>query len=375
MQLSCYSDNEWQQKHLIRQRLIHNGSHVHFNSSDYLGLSKHPDIIKAAQEGLNTYGISSRGSGLVNGYYQAHQEFEQAFATFTGFAAALFFPSGYMANLAIAQSLTTHNDLIFYDQLSHASLIDSMRLGTAKTHRFRHKNITHLNRLIESKDAKNNRYILTNSVFSCDGALADLQALSGIKSKHQISLIIDDAHGLGVLGKEGRGTLSHLNLNPNNIFLASYPLSKGFGCYGAMLCGNHDTIHALIQFARTYRYTTAIPPLFATAGLMALDILQKEPWRQETLQKLIAYFNEHTTHLRKEPSSTAIQAFNVGDAEKALTLQKKLSDHGFLVGCLRAPSVPINNSLIRITLTVDHSEKEMNQLIELLTSEKDLCKT
>lgn len=367
MQLACYNETEWQQKNLVRQRVIHSGSDNHFNSSDYLGLSRHPDIIQAAQNGLAEHGVSSRGSGLVNGYYKAHEAFERAFAAFTGFEAALFFSSGYMANLAIVQALTTHHDGIFYDQHSHASLIDSMRLGLATTHRFRHKNISHLNQLLESKTVKNNRYVLTNSVFSCDGVLADLQALLDLNSTHSTQLMIDDAHGLGVLGEQGRGTLSHFNIPSNNIFLASYPLSKGFGCYGAMLCGKQDTINTLIQFARTYRYTTAIPPLFATAGLAALDILQRESWRVTQLQHIITYFNEQTKHLRRTSSPSAIQAFDVGDAKKALNIQKQLQENGFLVGCLRPPSVPINNSIIRITLTVNHSESEINTLVNLLT--------
>lgn len=367
MQLACYDEATWQEKSLVRQRVIHSGSDSHFNSSDYLGLSRHPDIIQAAQDGLTEYGVSSRGSGLVNGYYKAHEAFERAFAAFTGFEAALFFSSGYMANLAITQALATHHDIIFYDQLSHASLIDSMRLGAAKTYRFRHKNITHLNQLLESKIAKNTRYLLTNSVFSCDGVLADLQALLDLNATHNTSLIIDDAHGLGVLGEQGRGTLSHFNIQPSDIFLASYPLSKGFGCYGAMLCGKQDTINSLIQFARTYRYTTAIPPLFATAGLAALDILQRESWRVTHLQHLIAYFNQQTKHLRQTTSPTAIQAFNVGDAKKALSIQKQLQENGFLVGCLRPPSVPVNNSIIRITLTVNHSESEIKILVNLLS--------
>ena len=375
MQLACYNDTEWQQKNLVRQRVIHDGTQIHFNSSDYLGLSKHPELIKAAEVGLKKYGISSRGSGLVNGYSSAHQEFEQMFAAFTGFESALFFASGYMANLAIVQALTTHRDIIFYDQFSHASLIDSLRLGTAKTQRFRHKNHTHLNHLLASHNAQNNRYLLTNSVFSCDGVLADLQGLTTIANTYNASLIIDDAHGLAVLGKQGRGTLSHLNINPNGIYLASYPLSKGFGCYGAMLCGNHETINRLIQFARTYRYTTSIPPLFATAGLTALEVLQKETWRIDKLQHLITYFNQQAKQLRPACSPTAIQAFPIGDGKKALAIQEKLSAHGFLVGCLRAPSVPINNSIIRITLTVDHSEAEIDRLLELLINEEDLCKT
>lgn len=345
----------WNEHQLIRTRSPTSNPSYAFNSSDYLGLAKHPAIIHAAQHNLSHYGMTSGGSALVNGYHSVHRDFEQAFAAFAGFDAAIYFSSGYLANLAIFQSLMTHKDHVYYDQHCHASLIDGLLLSRVQRHRFPHRNYKQLTNLAA------NDTLLTNSVFSCDGTLADLPHLTTLLAQ----LIIDDAHGLGVLGKQGRGTLSHYAL-PSSVTLACYPLSKGFGGYGAMLCGKHEHINKLLQFARTYRYTTAIPPFFASAGLATLRILETEPWHQQKLQNNIEHYRQATEGLTIPHSITAIQAIPIGPAQKALHLQAALKEQGIHVGCLRPPSVPKNKSLLRLTLTTQHTIHQIDAVLSAI---------
>lgn len=363
MQLACQNLKQWQAQSLTRTREIQSDQLICFNSSDYLNLSQHPLLIETIKHSIDRYGINSRGSAFVNGYTTAHQEFEVAFAAFTGFEAGVFLSSGYLANLAILQSLNTADDTVVYDQLCHASAIDSLKLSQAKSIRYRHRNLEHLQKLLTP-----GAYIMTNSVFSCDGQLADLSALEKVATAYQAQLIIDDAHGLAILGNNGSGAIDHFNINRNNITIANYPLSKGFGNFGAMLCGSEQTIERIIQFARSYRYTTAIPPYFAATGLKTIALLESESWRQQKLHELIDYFNQKTKNLLKQQSQTAIHAIPVATPEEALSLKQYLATKGIAVGCLRPPSVHKNNCMLRITLNIDHTPAQIDQLIHHVQS-------
>jgi 8-amino-7-oxononanoate synthase len=364
MQLSSYCDKQWEQQHLRRNLRVSNENGIHFDSSDYLGLSQHPEILNAAAIGLRKNGLNSRGSAIVNGYKSIHQEFECAFAEFTRFEKAVFFSSGYMANLAIVQSLLSHQDAIYYDQYCHASLIDGLLLSNAKRFRYQHNNIDALQKKL--CDIYQNNYVLTNTVFSTNGQLCTLPSIIDLKSQYQLKIIIDDAHGIGVFGKHGRGSLHHLSIDPKDIAIASYPLSKGFGCYGAMLCGNAEYIDRIIQYARTYRYSTAIPPLFAAAGLQALKILQTESWRIDKLHELIHYFKQKSDGLNCIESSSAIQAILIGSNSKALHIQKACREKGVYVGCLRPPSVARNKSLLRLTVNTGLSKNDIDKVVHEL---------
>ncbi len=358
MQLACQDLKQWQAQSLTRTREIQSDQLICFNSSDYLNLSRHPVLIETIKKSIDQHGVNSRGSAFVNGYTQAHQEFEAAFAAFTGFEAGVFLSSGYLANLAILQSLTTADDIIVYDQLCHASAIDSLKLSQAKSTRYRHRNIEHLQQLLQPR-----AYIMTNSVFSCDGQLANLSALAKVAEAHQAQLIIDDAHGLAILGNKGSGAIDHFKLKRDTIAIVNYPLSKGFGNFGAMLCGPKQTIERIIQFARSYRYTTAIPPYFAETGIKTIELLKAETWRQQKLHELIDYFNQKTKNLLKQQSQTAIHAIPVTTPQEALSLKTHLASKGIAVGCLRPPSVHKNNCMLRITLNISHTLAQIDQLI------------
>ncbi len=364
MQLMTYSEKTWKDQHLLRKRHIAHDQALCFNSSDYLGLSQHPVVINAAQIGLTQYGLSSQGSALVNGYKKIHHEFECAFAEFTGFESAVFFSSGYMANLSLVQSLLSHTDTVFYDQYCHASLIDSLLLSRTQRIRYKHCDVTELTQRLESVSTQ--RHILSNSVFSTTGSLCDLAKLVALKTQYATNLMIDDAHGLAVLGESGRGSISHYQLDPTQFSIVSYPLSKGFGCFGAMLCGGKAVIDKIIQFGRSYRYSSSIPPLFAYAGLKVLEILQKEPQHQQKLRDRIDYFKQKTVGLNVIDSNTAIQAIPIASSAAAMALQHHLSSVGFEVGCLRPPSVPPKKNLLRITLNVKHSKNDIDCLIDEL---------
>lgn len=341
---------------------------VNFSSNDYLGLSEHPDVIKAFQHAAKEYGVGSGASQLVTGHTMLHQECETAFANFLQRDRALLFGNGYMANLGVIDALAQRGDHLYQDRHNHASLLDAGRLSHAKSQRYAHNDINDLTaRLLKQNNGK--KFIMTDGVFSMHGDSAPLTALTHVSREYNANLIVDDAHGIGVLGANGRGSLAHHNLSQSDVPVLVCPLGKAFGVYGAIVAGSEELIESCIQFSRSYIYTTALPPALAAAALKSLDILQSETWRHETLRALISFFKKTaTTHgLQLFNSDTAIQTIAMESPEHACETSKKLQQKGFWVYAMRPPSTPKDQSLLRFTLNVAHTEQQIKQLLEALS--------
>ena len=338
---------------------------LNFCSNDYLGLANHPRLKEAAVTASKTWGAGSGASHLVCGHQASHHRLEEELADFVGAQSALLFSTGYMANLAIPQSFLSRNDLLVQDKLNHASLIDSASLCRATFKRYRHNDINHLQKTL-NKEKYRRTLISVDAVFSMDGDQAPITQLSDIAEENQAVLLIDDAHGFGVLGEQGRGSYSANRLIPNGPRLMLGTLGKALGSFGAFVAGDRVYIDHLKQFARTYTYTTALPPAVAEASRTALSILQDEPWRQEQLHQNIEYFRKCVADIGLElmSSQTPIQPLVLGDEKNALAASQILENMGIWVSAIRPPTVPADTARLRITLTAEHKREHIVQLLE-----------
>jgi 8-amino-7-oxononanoate synthase len=343
---------------------------VAFCSNDYLGLADHPLIKQAMIDGVKTYGTGSGAAHLVNGHSIAHHQLEEELAEFTGYPRALLFSTGYMANLGLCQALLDKNDFVFEDRLNHASLIDGGLITGARFQRYLHNDVTSLEKKLTqvTHTADTETLVLTDGVFSMDGDIADLPALTSLCKTFNSRLMVDDAHGFGTLGETGKGCLQHFALDRNDVPVYMATFGKAMGTAGAFLAGNDDLIESVIQKARTYIYTTAMPAAFAEATRCSLKVLQDEPQHLQKLNDNIAYFksccNELT--LPVSASQTAIQPLLVGKDETAVNISQQLFERGFLVTAIRPPTVPEGTSRLRITLSAKHTHQQIDQLIDAL---------
>jgi 8-amino-7-oxononanoate synthase len=340
-----------------------------FCSNDYLGLASDPRIIDALKQGAETYGVGSGAAHLLSGHSIAHQELEYALAEFVGRPRALLFSTGYMANLGIITALLGRTDEIWEDRLNHASLIDGGLLSRARFRRYVHANVETLAESLTRRAATGMRLIATDGVFSMDGDIAPLPELATIATQHNAWLMVDDAHGLGVLGATGRGTLEHYGLKIEQVPILMGTLGKAFGVFGAFVAGDAVLIETLIQAARSFIYTTALPPALAMATLTSLRIVQTETWRREQLFEHIKQFRTYAAQLELPllPSITPIQPLLVGSSNQALAWSRHLETHGILVPAIRYPTVPKNQSRLRITLSALHTAKQVENLIDKLS--------
>lgn len=339
-----------------------------FSSNDYLGLATHPALITALQTAATHYGVGSGSSALIAGFTSAHQDLEKAFAEFLGRDRALYFGNGYMANLGVITALMQQrSDIIYQDKLNHASLIDAAILSKAKLIRYPHQQVDHLEKLLKEAPA-GKRLIASESVFSMDGSLTNVIRLAQLAKEHEALLMIDDAHGIGVTGKEGKGVAE--NLSQIECPLMICPLGKSFGCYGAIVAGSDLVIENILQFARSYTYTTAPPPALAAAALAALNLVRTEEWRREKLNNLIFYFRKkvQTLGISVLDSTTAIQSIMVGEASLAQRISQQLLEQGLFIRDIRPPTVPEGSARLRITLTVHHTEANIDRLLTSLMS-------
>jgi len=344
-------------------------SQVSFCSNDYLSLANHPDVIQAFKKGVEKYGAGSGASQLVSGYNEAHQALEEAFAKFLKRDRALLFSSGYLANLGVLHALMRQEDGIFQDKFNHASLIDAGRLSSACLQRYAHGDIEHLKLLLHKHTKKfNQKLIVTDGVFSMNGSIAFLDRLTEQAKLHDAWLMVDDAHGIGVLGATGGGSVEHFNLSQHEVPVLICPLGKAFGCCGAIVSGSEILIENLIQFARTFIYTTALPSAVACAALASLKIIQQENFRREKLNYLIRYFKQAASrrNLNFQQSDTAIQVFIIGDAARTVQMSEKLFARGYLIAAMRSPSVKKNQACLRMTLNYLHEEKHIDGLLNNL---------
>lgn len=333
-----------------------------FSSNDYLGLSQHPEVIKSFKQAAEDFGVGSGASHFLGAYNRFHQELELALAEFLNFPKALVFSTGYMANLGILGSLLQRRVAVFADKLSHASLIDGAKLNTDLFKRYPHNKLAYLEKHLTQSTSKQ-KFIVTDGVFSMDGDVALLPALIEIAQKFSSTLLVDDAHGIGVLGKKGVGICELFQCRPD---ILSGGFGKAFGCFGGFVASNEVIIENLIQFARPYMYTTALPPALAKAAYTSLLLLQAESWRREKLQSLIIYFKQMAQQLEIPilPSQTPIQPILIKNTEQTLALSAYLLQNGFLVNAIRPPTVPENTSRLRVSLSALHSEKEIDRLLE-----------
>jgi 8-amino-7-oxononanoate synthase len=318
------------------------------------------------QQAAAQYGVGSGAAHLVCGHHPEHHALEQALAEFTGRERALLFSTGYMANWGTLTALLSAGDTVLQDRLNHASLLDGGLASGAQFHRYRHGDLAHARHYLQR--SKGNTIIVTDGVFSMDGDIAPLTELAQLAHEHHAVLMVDDAHGLGVLGVQGAGTLQQLALTQTDVPILMGTLGKALGTFGAFIAGSDVLIETLIQRARPYIYTTALPPAIAAATRASLHIVRAETDRRTHLAALISHFKQHAARLNIPllPSITPIQPIMIGDSERALLLSQTLLDAGFLVSAIRPPTVPANSARLRVTLSAAHSIAQVDALLAAL---------
>jgi len=350
---------------------------INFSGNDYLGLASNNEVCDALHFGINKYGWGSAASPLVSGYYDMQQELETRFALWLNRPKALYVNSGYLANLAVINTLATCDTTVISDKYCHASLLDGIKLSRAKHLRFAHNDMLALQQRLIRLD-KNPNYIVTEGVFSMTGMPCPLDTIVKLNKQYQASLIIDDAHGIGILGESGKGIIEYYQQATQNIYCLITSLSKAFGTMGAIISGDEDLIDSLLQHSSSYRYATALPPALALATLKALDIVENESWRRQKLTFLISCFiNE--AKVRNLPlladDITPIKALQVGNNFLVLEFQQQLLNAGFFVGCIRPPSVPQGSARLRITINCLHTTDDILKLVNALVKLYECNKT
>jgi 8-amino-7-oxononanoate synthase len=362
---------------LYRQRLILDSAqgplvrvdgreYLNFCSNDYLGLAAHPRVVEAFRQAASEYGVGSGASHLVCGHSTPHHQLEEALAELTGRPRALLFSSGYAANTGTLTTLLQAGDNVFQDRLNHASLLDGGLHSGARFRRFGHNDTADLARKLET--AEGEKLVVVDGVFSMDGDSAPLADIAGLCQRHEAWLMVDDAHGIGVMGENGAGSVAAAGLNVEQVPVLMATLGKALGAAGAFVAGDEDLIEGLIQQARNYIYTTAMPPAVAAAALASLGLLRDECWRRQHLSALIERFRAgaEALDLPLMTSTSAIQPLLVGEAEQATALSQKLRERGLLIGAIRPPTVPAGTSRLRVTLTAAHSEAQVDHLLQQL---------
>jgi 8-amino-7-oxononanoate synthase len=344
---------------------------VSFCSNDYLGLANHLTVIAAFKQAADKYGVGSGAAHLINGHTRAHHALEDDLAEFTGRERALLFSTGYMANLGVVSSLVGRGDAVFEDRLNHASLIDAGLLSGARFIRYQHHGIQDLERKLAARP-RGEKLVITDGVFSMDGDIAPVPELAEVAAKRDAWLMVDDAHGLGVLGASGRGTLDHFHQDSRSVPILMGTLGKALGAFGAFVAGSEELIETLVQQARTYVYTTAPPPAIAAATRASLKLARQETWRREKLKCLIARLRRGAEQLRLPliPSETPIQPLLIGDAARAQILSNAVFEQGFYVTAIRPPTVPRGSARLRVTLSVRHTEDHVDRLLEALNAQR-----
>lgn len=343
------------------------GDYLSFCSNDYLGLANHPDVVAAFHRGLDAWGAGSGAAHLVSGHMRAHHALEESLAGFTARPRALLFSTGYMANLGVMAALTGRGDAVFEDRLNHASLIDGARLAGARLLRYTHADPKALDaRLAERRSGE--KLVATDGVFSMDGDVAPLEALSAASKAHDAWFMVDEAHAIGVLGPGGRGSVAAAGLQTSDVPILMGTLGKALGTFGAFVAGDEALIETLIQQARAYIYTTALPPAVAVAAQAALEIAQAADDRRERLLACVKRFRAGAAQLGFDllPSTTPIQPLVIGDNRAALEASKALRAQGILVTAIRPPTVPENSARLRVTFCAEHTEEHVDRLLDAL---------
>lgn len=338
-----------------------------FCSNDYLGLAQHPEAMAALQQGVARQGIGAAASSLVCGYFREHRELEEAFAQWQDYPAALLLGSGYMANLAVIQALLGDGGLCVQDKLNHASLIDAAHLAGAELKRYPHALLDGALRQLRSRPNAT-ALLASDGIFSMDGDLAPLKPLAILARAENALFYVDDAHGAGVIGPDGRGSVAHAGLGVREVPLQLITLGKAFGGVGAVLLGQSELIEAINETARTHLFTTALPPALARAAQANLMLARRESWRRFKLAALVVRFRRGAQQLGIPllDSCTPIQPILVGSNQAALAASRQLEAAGFFVGAIRPPTVPDGRARLRVTLSALHEETDVDALLETL---------
>lgn len=354
--------NTPQSPHII----VDGKEYLAFCSNDYLGLANHPQLIAALQQGAAQWGVGAGAAHLVSGHFEPHHRLEQQLAAFVGKPAALLFSTGYMANLGVVQALVGRGDTVFADKLNHASLNDAMTLSRAEVKRYRHGDMEQLARSLEQTKS-GRKLIITDAVFSMDGDIAPLREMLALCERHDAWLYVDDAHGFGVLGERGRGSLAHFGIESSRIIYMA-TLGKAAGVTGAFVAAEQVVIDTLINHANSYVYTTATPPALSSALQQSLQLIEQGDERRAHLQHLVARLRNGLAGLpwALMESDTAIQPLLIGDNQRALELSAALREQGIWVAAIRPPTVPQGTARLRITLSAEHGESDVDRLVGAL---------
>lgn len=342
---------------------------THFCSNDYLGMSDHPDVKKSFIQGIHQYGIGSNSSALISGFYKPHALLEEKFAEFLQCEKAVLVSSGYHANIGLIGALANRHTTLVADKHCHASILDGIQLARCHHKRYAHQDINHLRAI--AAECKQGDLVMTESVFSMEGKISPLPEIAHVAKSKQLRLLIDDAHGIGILGEKGRGAIEHFNLRADDIACLSIPLGKAFGGMGAIIAGSDAIIEQVIQFSRSYRYSTALPPAMAQALVTSLNIIEKETWRRQKLRSLIHFFIQEALKRQLILSSTditPIKCILIGDNLKAVKIKNDLFKQGYFISCIRPPTVPKGGARIRLSLNCFHTEKDILQLLDLIAN-------
>jgi 8-amino-7-oxononanoate synthase len=348
--------------------------YLSFCSNDYLGLANHSALIASMQKAAGESGVGSGASNLITGHHRYHDSLEKQLANFVEMPAALLFSTGYMANIGVLGALAGREDAIFADKLNHACLNDGGYYSLAEFHRFPHNDVAALEALLKASNAKR-KLIAADAVFSMDGDLAPLAEYLALCEKYDAYLYVDDAHGFGVLGEHGQGSLNHLKLkSPRLIMMAT--LGKAAGVAGAFVAGEKIVIDYLIQTAKSYVYSTPAPPALSATLSTSVDLIQNGDALRQHLYALIACLKANLKVQRWQlmPSITAVQPLVVGGNLEALSLSEYLQTQGILVPAIRPPTVPVNTSRLRISLSAAHSEQDVVRLAQSINEAEKILK-
>ncbi|MBU1621501.1 MAG: 8-amino-7-oxononanoate synthase [Gammaproteobacteria bacterium] len=348
-------------------RLLHNkqGAYVNFSGNDYLGLATEPQLIKSLAEGAERFGVGSSGSPLVTGFHYAHRALSDELCDWLGVDDVLLFSSGFAANQVMLQHLTDKTDQLLLDKLCHASLIDAALHADAGYKRFPHQDLAALDILLQPYPAA---LVVTEGVFSMDGDSPDLSAISALCKKNNADLLLDDAHALGVLGTEGRGSWDAQGLEPGDMLCLMANFGKALAGQGAFLAGSATMIDYLRQFARHYIYSTALSPALCWAMKTSVELSRSQEWRRDKLNDNIQLFKTLAAGAGFSllPSNTAIQPLIIGDSDKAMLMSASLKKQGIWLSAIRPPTVPQGSARLRITLSALHQSDDIRSLVQKL---------
>ncbi len=344
-----------------------------FCSNNYLGLANNPLVVRAVKDAVDEYGWGAGASRLVSGNMVLHETLENEISLFKEKESAIVFPTGYMANIGAISTLVSKGDLVICDKLNHASIIDGCRLSGADFRVYAHCDMSKLENILKKSSNYPRKLIVTDSVFSMDGDLAPLPDIVNIASRYKAIVMVDEAHGTGVFGKEGRGVIEYFNLN-KEVDVVMGTFSKAIGGLGGYVCGDEDLINFLRNKARSFIYTTALPPAACAASIAGLKIIQKTPSLRKTLWDNIRYLKGKLTLLNFNviTSESPIIPILIGDADKAVSVSKILFDKGILIPAIRPPTVPANSSRLRMTIMSTHTKEHLNRLLDVLSSVKHM---